>query len=269
MRYQIGDFSRIARLSVKTLRYYHEEGLLMPDHIDPESGYRYYSDFLLERARMIHELRSLEFPLKTIKEILEHHQDDGEFFEFLKVQAIEVERQIGRYQQIRQRIQLAMDQEKLSVTTSIAKEIIVKDVKPLLIASIRYKGAYESVGDYIQTMFCACGRYIAGAPLNLYYDTDYKDGDADMEISVPVRKAVENGEVKSRTLEGGRVLSLTHHGPYETIGESYKAIIDHINSHQLKILSPSREIYLKGPGMILPGNPKRYVTEIQMMIDPQ
>ncbi|HEX2954886.1 MAG TPA: MerR family DNA-binding transcriptional regulator, partial [Bacillota bacterium] len=51
MKYQIGDFSKITRLSVKTLRFYHEEGLLCPDFIDPDSGYRYYDESLLERAR--------------------------------------------------------------------------------------------------------------------------------------------------------------------------------------------------------------------------
>src|SRR3954469_14130597 len=39
----IGEFSGITHLSIKTLRRYHEAGLLEPAHVDPRTGYRYYS----------------------------------------------------------------------------------------------------------------------------------------------------------------------------------------------------------------------------------
>ena len=42
-RVTIGDFSRASHLSVKTLRHYHEVGLLEPSQIDPDNGYRYYT----------------------------------------------------------------------------------------------------------------------------------------------------------------------------------------------------------------------------------
>jgi len=41
--FKIGDFSRISQVSVKTLRYYDEIGLLKPAHVDRFTGYRYYS----------------------------------------------------------------------------------------------------------------------------------------------------------------------------------------------------------------------------------
>ncbi|MEN8905119.1 MAG: MerR family DNA-binding transcriptional regulator, partial [Clostridiales bacterium] len=44
MKYQIGDFSKISRLSIKTLRYYHEIGLLCPVIVDKNTGYRYYNE---------------------------------------------------------------------------------------------------------------------------------------------------------------------------------------------------------------------------------
>ncbi len=43
-RVTIGDFSRASQLSVKTLRHYHEAGLLEPSEVDPDNGYRYYSE---------------------------------------------------------------------------------------------------------------------------------------------------------------------------------------------------------------------------------
>ncbi|MBZ0258338.1 hypothetical protein K8I31_19885, partial [bacterium] len=47
----------------------------------------------------------------------------------------------------------------------------------------------------------------------------------------------------------------------------YEMIIAYIKEKEIKIQCPSREIYLKGPGMIFRGNPKKYLTEIQFMID--
>jgi hypothetical protein len=51
--FTIGEFSKITGLSVKTLRFYHEEGLLVPTAIDDQSGYRYYDGSLAEIARTI------------------------------------------------------------------------------------------------------------------------------------------------------------------------------------------------------------------------
>ncbi len=42
----IGEFSSICRVSTKTLRYYAEIGLILPEEINPENGYRYYSNEL-------------------------------------------------------------------------------------------------------------------------------------------------------------------------------------------------------------------------------
>ena len=59
--FTIGEFSKITGLTVKTLRFYHEEGLLEPTCVDDQSGYRYYDSSKVEAARVIAFLRSLEF----------------------------------------------------------------------------------------------------------------------------------------------------------------------------------------------------------------
>jgi effector-binding domain-containing protein len=74
--------------------------------------------------------------------------------------------------------------------------------------------------------------------------------------------------ISVRELKGGRAVTLIHKGPYENLGGSYKNLFDYI--HQKKkivTLLPTREIYWKGPGMILKGNPKNYLTELQVMIE--
>jgi effector-binding domain-containing protein len=69
--------------------------------------------------------------------------------------------------------------------------------------------------------------------------------------------------VTARTLPGGRCATLAHKGAYSELSRSYKQISEYIKSENLKPVLPSREIYLKGPGIIFKGNPKNYLTEIQ------
>ena len=73
--------------------------------------------------------------------------------------------------------------------------------------------------------------------------------------------------VEFQDLPGGRCVSLIHKGPYVSIRESYKAVFSYINEKGYKTKLPTREVYLKGPGMIFKGNPKNYLTEIQVLIE--
>ena len=66
----IGDFSRMTFLSVKTLRHYHDVGLLEPAEIDPYSGYRRYSTDQLPQAQVILRLRGFGMPLDEIGDVL-------------------------------------------------------------------------------------------------------------------------------------------------------------------------------------------------------
>jgi DNA-binding transcriptional MerR regulator len=69
-RVTIGDFSRASHLSVKTLRHYHEVGLLEPSEVDPHNGYRYYSDDQIPLAQVIRRLRGLRMPVVDVKSVL-------------------------------------------------------------------------------------------------------------------------------------------------------------------------------------------------------
>lgn len=63
----IGEFSNICRVSTKTLRYYAEIELILPDEINPENGYRYYSIEQLEKMLLINRLKDYCFSLEEIK----------------------------------------------------------------------------------------------------------------------------------------------------------------------------------------------------------
>jgi effector-binding domain-containing protein len=110
-------------------------------------------------------------------------------------------------------------------------------------------------------------RYIAGKPLCLFYDGEYREGDANFEPCMPLKKAVEADGIVVRELPAARCVTLVHRGPYEELRNSYARLMKYVKQRGYKISLPTREVYLKGPGMIFRGNPKKYLTEIQLPIE--
>jgi effector-binding domain-containing protein len=143
-------------------------------------------------------------------------------------------------------------------------EIEEKELEPLLVAGVRMKGRYCECGRGFAMLCRRLGRYAAGKPLCLYYDGEYREEDANFEPCIPVRKRVEADGIEFHDLPGGRCVSLIHQGPYDEIGRSYSRVLQYVADRGYQVRLPTREVYLKGPGMIFKGNPKKYLTEIQL-----
>jgi len=266
--FSIGDFSKITGLSIKTLRFYHEKELLIPSCVDPASGYRYYDHPNIEKARMITYFRKLEFSLNEIKDILAQYDDQADILEYLERQKDRIESKIKQHKNILVSLDniIANEREAIQAMENSTFQVEEKVLEPMLIAGVRMKGKYCECSNGFALLGKKLGRHLSGKPLNLYYDGEYREDDADMEPCFPIRKAVEVEGVSVRELPGGRCVSLLHKGPYDELGRSYEKILAYIREKGYQTLLPSREVYIKGPGMILKGNPQKYLTEIQIMI---
>jgi DNA-binding transcriptional MerR regulator len=267
MEYSIGEFSRITSLSIKSLRLYHEKELLMPARVDDFTGYRYYDEANVETARTINILKRFDFSLAEIKEILDDCEQEEDALTFLEKKLTQVEEKVTHFQKVSRDIELTIQFEReQKMQTSESFHVEEKTVDTLLIAGHRMKGRYQDYGDGIKIVAKAVGRHINGKAMSLYYDGEYKENDADFEPFFPVRKGTSTDEVSVRELPGGQCVSLIHKGPYEKLSDSYHTIYKYIKEKGYEVVLPSREVYLKGPGMIFKGNPNNYLTEIQMMI---
>jgi len=266
--YSIGEFSRISGFSVKALRLYHEKGLLVPSVVDDDSGYRYYDRKNVEKARIIKHLRDLEFSLGDIGEMLEKAGDDADVVDFFEKQKEEILSRIRRQKDVVRDLEYIIEKEKEAVMALENPEFEVeeKELDTLLIAGIRYKGKYEDCGPKFGEIAKKMGRNLCGKPFNLYYDCEVKEEDADIETCFPVKKGKDADGISVRELPGGRCVALIHKGAYDNLGRSYEKITAYINEKGYETKFPSREIYLKGPGMIFRGNPENYLTEIQILI---
>jgi len=269
--YTIGEFSRITGLSIKTIRLYHEKGLLEPAFVDEFTNYRYFTDHNVERARAIAYLRQLEFPLAEIQSLLSEFREDAQILPFLEKQKEVIQSRIRELSQAASSLDNIIRQERevMTMKRQIETEVQEKDVDDQTIISLRWKGKYAQSGKMIGQVARQAGRFIRGAPFNLYYDSEYREDDADIESCFPVGGLSGNHAKAARILPGGKCLSLIHRGPYKQIGLSYKRIFGYLERKAYHAVPPSREIYLKGPGMIFRGNPRNYLTEIQVMIAPE
>lgn len=81
----IGEVSQITHLTIQTLRHYHRIGLLVPKHIDPQSGYRYYSLDQLVYIDIIKTCKSLGTSLADLKKLFEE-KDMHTLLSFLQTQ---------------------------------------------------------------------------------------------------------------------------------------------------------------------------------------
>ena len=128
------------------------------------------------------------------------------------------------------------------------------------------QGRYSECGKGFALLGRRLARQIAGKPMCLFHDGEYREEDANFEPCMPVRKPVVIEGVEVRELPAGRCVSLMHRGPYEELTRSYARVLRYAKERGYTLQSPSREVYHQGPGMLFRGNPKKYLTEIQLLV---
>lgn len=267
MKYSIGEFSQITRASVKALRLYHEKGVLVPDFVDPESGYRYYSQEQVAEARVVANLKDLGFSLSEVKDVLGSCEEDGDLLDRLREKRRVLEKRVSRFQDSIADIELVLSGQLSESGVSESSEAVVEKVVPdMLVAGHLMCGRYSDAGQGFRILGRRAGRFLSGKPMCLYFDGEYREDDANFEPCFEVKKIVDHKDLHCRELSGGVALTLLHRGPYERLHESYGKLFAAVKARSGRVLCPSREIYHKGPGVILKGNPKRYVTEIQFLV---
>lgn len=78
---KIGEFARMCGTKITVLRHYDKERLLMPEHIDKFSGYRYYSSEQILTFHQITALKNAGFSLQEIRDIISLENSDAEIMD--------------------------------------------------------------------------------------------------------------------------------------------------------------------------------------------
>jgi len=270
--FKIGDFSKISRVPVKTLRYYAEFGLLEPVEVDHSSGYRYYSADQLPRLNRILALKDLGLSLGQIRALLEKDLNAEELRGMLLRRQAEIEERV-----VEERARLARVAARLKLIEMEKNmpdyEIIVKNLPPIRVASVRgVIPAYPEQGELWGALESELRRqrFQPSQPcFTIYYDSEFQARDIDSEVCEPIGNApVEShGRVQVRELPAVTAATIVHHGSFDTLSNAYTAVLQWIRDNGYRIVGNEREIYIytgKGP---VRQDDLTYVTEVQFPVE--
>lgn len=267
--FKIGDFSKLSFVTVKTLRYYDEIGLLKPVKVDRFTGYRYYSAEQLPRLNYIVSLKNMGLSLDEIGTLVNNSLTPHQLRDLFILKKGELQQRLSEEQRRLGQVEKLLNQiEKEGKMPDY--QIVIKKLEPIKVASVR--GTVPTYGDI--TILCdkICPVFekhmniITGPPLALYHDMEYREKDVDIEMAIPISRDIELPEpIKVRELPAEEtVVSLVHHGPYETIHEAYQALMAYCEANGYELAGPDREVYLTGPEQA--PDPSGYVTELQQPV---
>jgi effector-binding domain-containing protein len=258
----IGRFAQITRLSIKALRLYADEGLLLPSYIDPETGYRYYQLVQAIVAARVRLLRSLEMPLEEVREVLRADDPEAVRFLLLRHQERIAARMAKDQHALLQLQQLVEKQEDF-----MAHTVKIKEVQAQPVVSIRTHTPDAAFGQVIPLALRELIAYAERTgvrrrdlpPVVIHHQ--YTEEDADIEIGIAIERAVAGEErITSRTIPGGPVAYVIHVGPYDELGIVYPALAVWIQEHGYETDGPPREAFLNDWERV--ANPAEYQTEV-------
>jgi effector-binding domain-containing protein len=264
---KIGDFSTLAHVSIKTLRYYDEAGLLTPVWVDPETGYRYYAARQIAELYRILVLKDFGFPLEEIAKLLRAGVTAEQMRGMLVLQQAEQKRRVeeegDRLSRISSRIRL------IEKENTMTYDVVLKTVPKQKIASVRETIAnYPAVGPLYGKVASALGPAMANVSVGvaLWHDPEYKEKDVDAEAGFYLRQDVApRGGVAVHELPEVTAACAVHSGAYKRLNEAYDSLMKWVAENGYQVAGPVRELYLQTGK---PGNQEdeSCVTEIQVPV---
>ena len=240
--YKIGELSKLCNISVKTLRYYDAEGLLIPDAIDEFTGYRYYSAARLKDCYRIIALKELGFSLDEIREQMATN-DSGKIAAALNAKLAELQAVIESTQTQLRRIESI--QNNLTEGESKMFNIIIRATDEVRVAYIRknYVSKADAL-DEIEKIQNNLPKAVLGKrKIIINYETAYREFDFDLAACAEiVGRLPQSCDYAERTLSlGTSVASLICKS--DELDDAYKAMIKHLDGTDYEACGAYYEIY--------------------------
>ncbi|EWT02056.1 transcriptional regulator [Intrasporangium oryzae NRRL B-24470] len=239
-RLSIGDFSRMTFLSVKTLRHYHEVGLLAPAEIDAHSGYRYYRPDQVGSAQLIRRLRDLDLPVPQVREVLA--APDATTRDAVIAQHLDrMTRQLEQTQATVESLRRLLFSGGPELEVSVVEE---PDVWALVARAV--VGGDEAPAWWVQTFTelhaaLRSARVKRTGPDGTLFPTEFfTEGAAELTCFVPVPE----GTPGSERIAGDRLATTVYDGPFGDLDTAYGVVGTTVTERAIASDGPIRERYL-------------------------
>lgn len=267
--FKIGEFSKLAQVSIRMLRYYDEVGLLKPAEVDEWTGYRMYSIEQIPVLNKIIYLRDSGFQVSEIAMALEN--DEKSLVEQLEKKRTEVEQTIRDEQEKLRKIDIAK-REILGDKNELHYNISIKSIPSYQVLAFRkvVPSYYSESEMWKELSEFAAGQHldISDQTFSIYHDKEYKEQDVDIELCVPVKKMGKNIEpfVYRNVDMVPHMACMMVYGNFSRIAGAYQAFAEWLNKNeQYQIGYATRQIVHRGPWN--EENPQKYLTEIQIPLE--
>ncbi|MFR6290877.1 MAG: MerR family transcriptional regulator [Peptococcaceae bacterium] len=263
----IGEFSSICRVSTKTLRYYAEIGLILPEEINPENGYRYYSMKQLKTMLLINRLKEYHFSLEEIKAILESEERmDDKLYAALNKKKKEISMQVKIYRNMLEQMDVDMSflregKPIMSYLEDIDIELV--EVSKMYLLSIRKMVQEQDFPDEYGYCFGKLFKKIkekgltaSAPPMVLFHDDEYSPFGLDTEFAVPIKEYATG----TRDFCPGLCLKTVVYGSYSQLSSVYARQIEWAEKEGYKNCNALYEVYITDPSEVL--QESEIITEV-------
>ena len=245
----IGDFSRATHLTIKTLRHYHQLGLLEPAHVDAHNGYRRYSAEQIAIAQVIRRFRELDMPLDEIRDMLTAPD--------LATRNKRIARHLERLEEELGRTRRAVSALRGLLSTPDTPEGIVLRAMPAVSAAAIsgivdiddpmnaawFQGALAELHATLEVQ----GIAPTGCSGGVYADDLFTRHRGESMLFVPCDTPVRPvGRVEPVTVPAAEFAVIEHPGPTFDIDRSYGVLATYVAQHALGVPGPMREYYVVG-----------------------
>ena len=272
--FKISDFSKLSQVSMRTLRYYDEIGLLKPVRVDSDTGYRYYLVEQLSRLQRILALKDLGFELAQIVQVLDEDLPPEQLRGMLRLKQHEIQQRVQVEQERLARIEARLKQLEAG-GTRLSHDVALKKVRAQIVASTRTLAANFTLKNQFATDMLTTLKKNGVRQIDhlLFIDPEgsYRENDLNIvEIVVPVQSS-SVGNIVERS--GGRITirelpavntmaTLLYQGNPYTLSEAYQPLGTWIQANDYVITGSCRKVCLQREGDL-----DSHLTEIQFPVE--
>ena len=240
----IGDFSRLCRVTPRTLRHYDAMGLLCPQTVG-ENGYRYYRQEQLSDLVKIQRLKGYGFSLGEIKPLL--GLDDSQLLPYLRQKRqtlkTELENKQAAIAQIENDI---LRMEGNTFMENLYHVVLLEEPEQKVFSIRRTVGidGYHRLFSDLRMEAEKRGLKQAGPIQMLYYDMDFDPTGSDVEAQMVV--AQDGTGVTVRPAH--TCAAVLHKGSYGNLHFAYEALCAWLGEHtEYRVCGPAMDRYLNDP----------------------
>ena len=245
--FRIGEFSKMSKTTIKTLRYYDEIGLLKPEETDALTSYRFYSTDQLVELHRIQAFRQVGLSTHEIKLILSGYDARG----VLQKRRAELIDELAKGTSQLSRIEFILQGEQkpmnYAATVKDLPGCIVYSKKMVVPSYAAYFELVPEIGERVTQQYpdlkCAMPEYC----FIVYLDGEYKEKNLNIEFCEAVDKLYPDfDDITFKKMAPATVVSILHKGSYTGLSEAYVYALQWIEENGYVAAGNPRESYIDG-----------------------